>query len=221
MRWKWLLLAPLIVAVMVYITYDDFGLWPSVVFFSLVMAAAFYFYGQDIRSLTAVMKPLAAIYNGRFSPATLMRFPHFAFEAEDRRYSVHAMASAGQNAHSGPFTSVQIILPFKTARKAEIKRIALPVHRAVAALAPELQATTGDVAFDKAFRLAGRDQAIMVDLLNDILRTQLIASSLLGLHLRLVDGMITVFMDGLAKTSEEIEEMISLGNALADRCTPA
>ena len=59
MDWKWWLLAPLVVAVMVYITYDDFGLWPSLGFFTLVIPSAIYLYHQDSRGLSAIMKPRA------------------------------------------------------------------------------------------------------------------------------------------------------------------
>jgi len=220
MRWIWLLLVLLVVAVMIYLTYDDFGLWPSLGFFSLVISAAYYLYRQDSRSLSAIMQPLATQYGGALSPATMMSFPRLHFEIEGRSYSVQAMPTAGPRALPGPFTSVHVLLPFDSALRCEVKRKPALVRRAVASLAPEWQATTGDAAFDKAFRLAGRDQAIMAKLLSADLRARLLASQLMALHLRLADNEINVFIDGLAKKSDEIEEMISLANALVDRCIP-
>ena len=220
MRWIWFLFAPLIIAVMIYLTYDDFGLWPSLGFFSLVISAAYYFYRQDIRSLNAIMQPIATQYGGALSPATMMSFPRLHFKIEERSYSVQAMPTAGPSALPGPFTSVQVILPFDSDLRCEVKRKPALVRRTVASLAPEWQATTGDAAFDKAFRLAGRDQTIMANLLNDDLRARLLSSQLMALHLRLADNEVNVFIDGLPKKSDEIKEMISLATALADRCIP-
>lgn len=221
MHWKWWLLAAPVIAVMVYITADGFGLWPSLGFFALVIPAAFYLYSRDSRGLTAIMKPAAARYGGTFSPASLMNFPQLSFEAEGRLYAVHAMPTAGPNAKPGPFTLVRLTLPFDSEREASVKRAPALIRGAVAALAPEWQATTADPAFDKAFRLEGRDQANMAERLDEKLRARLMASQLAALHLRLAGDEITVFIDGLAKTSAEIEEMIALAGALADRCQDA
>jgi hypothetical protein len=217
MHWKWWLFVPPVITVMVYITYDAFGLWLSLGFFSLVIPAAFYLYRQDSRGLTAIMKPLATQYSGTLGAATLMNFPQLHFEAEGRRYSVQAMPTAGPTSLPGPFTFVQLILPFDSACQCEVRRTPALVRGVVATLAPERQATTADPAFDKAFRLAGSDQAIMADLLNSDLRALLMASQLAALRLRLAGNEIYVFIDGLPKTSAEIEEMINLACALADR----
>ena len=56
MRRIWFLFALPIVAVMIYLAYDDFGLWPSLGFFSLVISAAYYLYRQDIRSLNTALR---------------------------------------------------------------------------------------------------------------------------------------------------------------------
>jgi hypothetical protein len=161
MHWKWWLLAPPVVAVMVYITYDDFGLWPSLAFFAVVIPAAFYFYRQDSRRLGVIMKPIAARHGGTFRPATAMNFPQLHFEADGRRYAVHAMPNAGASAPPGPFTFVQLTLPFDSSFQADIRRTRARIRGAVAAMAPEWQATTGDPVFDQAFRLEGSDQANM------------------------------------------------------------
>lgn len=218
MDWKWWLLAVPVIALMVFLTYDDFGLWPSLGFFSLVMFVAFYLYRQDSSGLTAIMQPLAARYGGTLRPASPMTFPSLHFETEDRHYRVHAMPTAGPNALPGPFTFVQLTLPFDSTLQAEVKRTPARIRGAVAALAPDRQAITGDPAFDQAFRLKGRDQAVMVDLLDDDLRASVLAAQLAGLNLRLAGDEITVFIDGLAKTTAEIEEMIALAGALAERC---
>lgn len=220
MYWIWFLFALLIIAVMTYLTHDHFGLWPSLGFFSLVISAAYYFYRQDIRSLNAIMQPVATRYRGTLSPATMTRFPRLHFKIKDRFYSVHALPTAGANALPGPFTSVRVTLPFDSALHCEVKRKPALVRGVIASLAPEWQATTGNAAFDKAFRLGGRDQTIMANLLNDDLRARLLSSQLLALHLRLADNIVNVFIDGLPKKSSEIEEMISLATALSDRCTP-
>lgn len=221
MHWKWWLLALPVIAVTVLITYEDFGLWPSLGFFALVISAAFYLFSQDSRGLSAIMKPIAARYGGTLSPATLMNFPQLHFEAEGRLHAIHAMPNAGASSLPGPFTFVRLTLPFDSGHQAGVRQVPARVRGAVAAIAPQLQATTADPAFDKAFRLEGRDQAIMAELLNDELRARLVASQLPALHLRIAGAEINVFIDGLAKATAEIEEMIALAGTLADRCQNA
>lgn len=85
-------------------------------------------------------------------------------------------------------------------------------------MAPRLQATTGDPDFDKAFRLGGRDPTALARLLDPDLRARMMAAQIPSLILRLRTNEITVFMDGLARTREDIEAMIALADALANRC---
>ncbi len=223
MHWKWWLFATLIIAVLVYIAYENFGenfgFWPSLGFFSLVIAVGLYLYRQDSRDLAAIMKPLAAQYGGTFRAATMMNFPQLLFEAKGRRFSVQAMPNAGAHAPSGPFTIVQLILRFDSARQGEISGTPALLRVATAALARERRVLRADAAFDKAFRVTGRDRRALADLLNDDLRSRLMFSRLAGLRLRLAGNEITLFIDGLAKTGTEIEEMIALAGALADRCS--
>ena len=192
--------------------------WPSLGFFSLIVLGAFYLYRQDSYGLIEVMTPLAARYGGTLKPATLMSFPQLRFEQKGRLYSVQAMPNAGSAALPGPFTFVQLVLPFDSACKADVKRKPALVRGALTAIALDWQATTGDSAFDNAFRFEGQDQKMLAERLNRELRARLIASALPGLHLRIAGKEIHVFVEGLVKTSSEIEEMIDLAGALADRC---
>jgi hypothetical protein len=218
MLWKWWLTGIPVVALLVFITHEAFGLWPSLGFFTLVYVCAGFIYRQDSRGLIGVLKPLAQKYGGELDTGTPLSYPQLRFEAAARRYCVRAMPNAGASVPAGPFTLVQLTLPFDSVRQAEVKRTPALIRGAVAALAPEWQAPTGDTDFNQVFRIEGRDQAVMVGLLDDGLRERLLASPLPDLRLRLRDATITVIMDGLAKTVAEVEEMIDLADAFADRC---
>ena len=98
--------------------------------------------------------------------------------ANGRRYAVHAMPSGGANAKPGPFTSVRLTLPSDSGCQAGIRRTPKLVRGVVAALAPDWQATTGDDAFDQAFRLEGRDQESLAELLDAPLRARLLQTQL-------------------------------------------
>lgn len=215
-KWWWLLLP--IIAVLVFFTHGDWGFWFSVGFFSLVLPLAFYLYQQDSRKLAAVMRPLAARYGGRFTAASPMSYPSLKLEVEGRHYAVHAMPSAGANARPGPFTSVRLTLPSDSGYQAGVRRSAKRVRGVVAAVMPEWQATTGDDAFDRAYRLEGRDQTGLAGLLDDPLRARLLASLLPELTMELRGAEIVVFIGELVKSSQDLEEMISLAGELADRC---
>ncbi len=219
MPWKWWLLAIPVVALLVFFTHEDLGFWPSLAFFSLAMLAGFYLYGQDSRRLTAVLKPLARRYGGSLSAATILSYPQLRFEAGGRPIAVHFMPNGGANGPPGPFTAVALTLPFDSSIESSAVLSPALVRGAVAALAPDWQATTGDAAFDQAFRLGGKDQAAMAALLDEALRRQLLASSLPKLRVNLRGAEIGIHMDGLAKTTAEIEEMVGLAQEVANRCS--
>jgi len=216
-HWKWWLLLPPIIAVLVFFTYEGWGFWLSAGFFSLVLPLAFYFYQQDNRNLTAVMKPLAVRYGGTLRAGSPMSYPQLAFETNGRRCAVHAMPSGGANAKPGPFTSVRLTLSSDSGLQAGIRRTPKRVRGVVAALAPDWQATTGDEAFDQAFRLEGRDQESLAELLDAPFRARLLETQLPELNLEFRGGEIVVFVSELAKTTADLEEMIELAGELADR----
>lgn len=218
MHGKWWFLLPPVIAVLVFMTYDDIGFWPSTGFFSLVVPVAFYFYQQDSRKLAAVMRPLAARYGGTLTGASPMSYPSLQVEVEGRQCTVHAMPNAGTSANPGPFTSVHLTLPSDSGYRAGVWRAKKLVRGLVAALAPEWQAVTGDDAFDRAFRLGGEHQEALAGLLDAPLRARLLASQLPELDLQFRGAEIVVFAGGLVKTSADLEEMISLAGELADRC---
>ena len=163
------------------------------------------------------MEPLAAKYEGFLIPGSLLGYPELRFEKAHQKVSVVSMPNGGTGA-PGPFTIVRLSRPFNTTLRAAVQRAPALIRGTIAAWAPERQSTTGDAAFDQAFRLEQRDQAIFAKLLDAEMRARLQKSTLPILRLALKDATVRVSKDGLAKSNSEIEEMIAIAGYFAARC---
>lgn len=164
---------------------------------------------------------LSAIYDGKVTGPHVLILPQLRFELNDRRFLVTAMAtsghvSAGASGYSGPFTFVDLELPFDTAGKIQIVRIAGVGDQLLASVALNKQMTTGDEAFDTAFRTRGSNDTYATVLLSETVRQTLLNSHLPRLDIRVDGRKISVHMDGFAQSGSEIEELIEIAVLLAD-----
>ncbi len=217
MVWKRCLVSVPIIGLMVFLTYDSFGFWPSIAFFTIVFLVAEYIYAQEARNLASILKPLALKYDGVLSHGAVLSYPSLRFESEDRKYSVNSLPTAGSGSRPGPFTVVSATLPFDTGLQASVRRSPARIRGAIAAVAPGIQATTGDARFDHAFRLEGSDKTALAKLLDARLRGTLLNSKIEALDLSVKAETVRVAMDGLAKSSSEIDELIALAKLLCER----
>lgn len=216
MHWAWWLSVIPMIGLLFYLTRDFFGFWPALIFSALVIPVSFYLLVQDSRRLLAAFRPLAVKYDGSITRASPLNFPALSFTENDREYRVNAMPNSGASAPSGPFSNLSLTGQHGFGGEARITRASPLVQGAVAMVAPALQATTGDPAFDRAFRLGGPDQAALAALLDDALRATLVASTLPNLRINLKGAQITVFRDNLVKDAGEVEELLALANRIAN-----
>ena len=194
---------------------------------ALIAAALAYAYwehtGQS-RNLTKIFTLLAEKHQGEVKRASPLVLPQLRFETNGRRFLVTAMATSGQvvagtSGYSGPFTFVDLQLPFDTGRKAQIVRASSAGKQLLGLVVPGAQVSTGDAAFDAAFRISGRDKTFAPHLLNETVRQKLLNSHLPRLDIRMAGQKIVVHMDGIAQSLEEIEELIEISVLLADRAS--
>ena len=191
---------------------------------ALIAAALAYAYwehtGQS-RNLTKIFTLLAEKHQGEVKRASPLVLPQLRFETNGRRFLVTAMATSGQvvagtSGYSGPFTFVDLQLPFDTGRKAQIVRASSAGNQLLDLVLPGAQVSTGDADFDAAFRISGRDKTLASHLLDETVRQKLLNSHLPRLDIRIAGQKIVVHMDGIAQSLEELEEMIEVSVLLAD-----
>ena len=107
--------------------------------------------------------------NFRSTGGSFLALPRLRFEMNDRRYLVSAMASSGAIGRvRGPFTFVEVDLPFDTGQRLLLERgmsVERAVDRLVDTVTPGTQATTGDKEFDSAYGIKGGDQSLISALL--------------------------------------------------------
>ena len=194
-----------------------------------IVAALVYGYwdhGKQSRHLAKLFAVLAAKYGGQVKRASFLALPQLRFERDSCRVLVGAMATSGQVAagssgYSGPFTFVDLELPFDSGQKIRAERATGLDHHAgrlVDSVVPGLYPKTGHAAFDDAFRIAGGDPAVAVRLFGPELRERLLASRLPRLRVRVVGSKVGVHSDGIAGTPGDLEEMIEIAAGLAENC---
>jgi hypothetical protein len=125
--------------------------------------------------------------------------------------------AAGTSGYTGPFTFIDLQLPFDTARETQIVRSSGVGDQVLDSVLPGEQVSTGDAAFDTAFRIRGRDKAFAQHLLDETVRRKLLNSHLPRLDIRVAGQNIIVHMDGIAQSLVELEELIEISILLADR----
>ncbi len=201
MSW-WLVIAALIAAALVY------GYWD---------------HSRQSRRLAKLFADLAAKHGGEVTRASFVALPQLRFELGARRVLVTAMATGGTPGRgSGPFMVVKLELPFDTEQKIRIERsdadLTGGANRLIDAVTPGSRPTTGDEAFDEAFRLEWSDPAFASRLLDPHVRRTLLNARLARIDVRLEGPTISAHSDGFATSTAEIEALIDIAVLWAERC---
>ena len=206
-------------------------IWWSVIPAVIVAALAYAYWehGKQGRRLTRLFAPLAASHGGEVKAATLLALPQLGFERDGRKYLVGAMASGGPNVSgtasrpgfNGPFTFADIELPFDTGHELRILRtdkLDRGVDTVVNSVAGSYRPTSGDEAFDRAFRIQANDQAFVDRVLAARLRDKLLCSRQQRLEVALTGTKISVHIDEYVKSAGDLDEMIEIATLLAENC---
>jgi len=193
---------------------------------AVIVAALGYGYWdhtKQSRHLANLFAALAANYRGQVKRASFLALPQLRFERDGRRVLVGALATSGQVAagssgYTGPFTFVDLELPFDSGQKIRAEPATGLEHHAgrlVEAVLPGRTPKTGHEAFDDAFRIAGGDTAFANQLFGPELREKMLASRLPRLPVRVVGAKVGVHIDGIASKQGDLEEMIEIAVSLA------
>lgn len=190
----------------------------------LIAAALVYGYRDHMRHsrrLSRIFAALAARHGGTVTRGSVLVLPQLRFAHDGRPVLVTAMASAGASAKErGPFTFAQVELPADTGAELRVERDPDIGERLIDAVMPGQPPTSGHEAFDRAFRIKGKDPAFAARLLDARVRYELLGAQLPRLAVRVVGRRITVDMHGIATAQAEIEELIKIAALLAERCAP-
>ncbi len=176
---------------------------------------------RESRRLTAIFARLSDQLGGRVVRASLLTLPQLHVDQDGAKLMVTAMPTSGQVAagttgYTGPFTFADLTLPHDSAMNLQILRI----HGIVDEITKTLSlrgCTTGDAAFDAAFRLLSDDCSSAKKCVGADIRHRLVESSLEGLDIRINGRKISVHMNGFVQTQGEIEELIGIATRLAGR----
>jgi hypothetical protein len=183
----------------------------------LAAAAVAYAYREHTRHwrrLAALFASLAHKYEGEVRPGSLLVLPQLRFEHDGGRYLVTAMANSGaHDGARGPFTFVDVELPSDSGQEIRVERRAVgrPADPSVAGTVP----IEGLHAFEDAFRIRASDAPATVRFLEAPVREKLMASRLPRLEARVEGQKVSVHMDGVATSREELEELIDIASLLA------
>ncbi len=189
-----------------------------IVIASAVCAAVIYAYREhrkDSRRLAALFLGLAEKYGGDVESGGWLYLPRLDFELGGRHCLLTAMATDGSEGGS-PFTLIELRLADDTGGKIRIRPVSgvsKPVN--VSDLFGE-RLSTGDRDFDDAFRVQGSSQVSVSALLGADVRRQLLASRALPIEVRVEGAKIAVTMEGIARSSEDLEALIETARLLAD-----
>jgi hypothetical protein len=183
----------------------------------LAAAAVAYAYREHRRHwrrLAALFASLSDEYGGEVRPGSLLVLPQLRFEQDGGRYLVTAMANSGaHDGARGPFTFVDVELASDSGHEIRVERRA--VRRPADPSAPGGVPIEGLHAFEDAFRIRARDASATVRFLEAPVREKLMASRLPRLEARVEGQKVSVHMDGIAASREELEELIDIASLLA------
>ena len=197
---------------------------------SIIAAALAYGYWDHTsqsRHLTKLFSLFAEKYGGEVKRANFLALPQLRFELDDRSFFVTAMATsghvvAGSSGYSGPFTLVDLELPFDTSQKVRVERsdanLTSGVNRFIDSISPVRRPATGHMEFDEAFRIEWSDQSFASRLLDLRVRQKLLNSRLPHLDVRVDGQKISVHTDGIAQSKTDLDEAIDIAVLLADHC---
>ena len=193
--------------------------WWLVITLIIMAAVAYGYWGHknESRHLAKSFALLAAERRGEVKPGNWLVFPQLRFEMKNRQYLVNAMATSGVEG-SGPFTFVDLELPFDTGQKIRVKRRTGVAKRPIEAVAHDGPPTTGHKDFDEAFRIEGSNQVFASGLLELPVRQKLLGSRMPGLEVRVAGQRISVHIEGIAKSKADLAELIDVATLLADHC---
>ncbi len=183
------------------------------------LAYGYWDHNHQRRHLGKLFALLAAKYRGEVKPGNLLVFPQLRFQMDGRRFLVAAMATDGSDSgESGPFTFVDLDLPFDTGQKIRVKRSTGGAKRRMDALGTGGHPTTGHKEFDEAFQIEGSDQVFASSLLELPVREKLLSSRARRLDVKVQGKKVSVHRDGITESAADLEELIDIARLLAERC---
>ena len=181
------------------------------------MAYGYWTHNHERLHLARLFGLLAPEHRGDVKPGSWLVFPQLRFWIGNRHYLITAMATDGtETGKSGPFTFVELEVPFDTFLKIRFKRNSHDTKRRRDGVATGRQATAANKEIDKAFQIEAIDPAFASSLLEAGVRQKLLGSRLPGLDVRVKDQKISVHMDGIAKSTADLEELIDIASLLAE-----
>ena len=174
---------------------------------------------RERRQLAGLFSLLCAKYGGELKAGNWLVYPQLRFERKNGHYLVAAMATDGSDSgDSGPFTFVDLELSFDTGRKILLKRSPSNAGSLVDGITPGREPTTGHRVFDEAFQIEGSHQGFASGVLQADVRQKLLAWHRPRLDVRIQGRKISVYMDGIATSKADLEELIDIASLLADHC---
>ena len=194
--------------------------WSILIALTIVAALAYGYWDhtRQRRHLGKSFAVLAARYRGQATPGNLLLLPQLRFERNGCRYLVAALATDGSDSgESGPFTFVDLELPFDTGREIHVKRGTGGGKRLMEAIGAG-RPTTGHREFDEAFQIETSDQVFTSALLELRVREKLLSSRARRIEVKVAGKKISVHRDGIAESTADLEELIDIAGLLADHC---
>jgi hypothetical protein len=194
------------------------------------LAYAYWEHRKQSRHLVDLFTPIATAYSGDIKAATVLTLPQLRFVRDGRRYFLGAMASGGtlvsgtasRPGFNGPFTFVNLEIQPETGHELNIQRtdrLDRSVNLLVSSVSSSHISTSGDSAFDNAFRIRSDDQAFIHHVLNPLLRQKLLGSTQQRLEIALSGPKISVHIDDYVKSPADLDEMIEIATLLAENCS--
>ncbi|NNE84326.1 MAG: hypothetical protein HKN28_10180 [Alphaproteobacteria bacterium] len=193
------------------------------------LAYAFWDHRKQSNRLVTLFTPIAEAYGGSVKPATLLALPQLRFDHEGRNYFIGAMANAGNRVSgsasrpgfTGAFSFANVEIERDTGQDLNIlrtDRLDRAAIRVIGSVSKTSLSTSGDSAFDSAFRIKSKDQAFVNHIVSPELRQMLLNSPQQRLEVNLKGSTISVHIDDYVKSAAQLDEMIGIVTLLAKTC---
>lgn len=213
-------------------TDEDAGVIWWIVIPAVIVAAlahAFWDHRKHSRLLVGLYTPLATTYGGSVKAASFLALPQLRFARGGGRYMVGAMATAGTRVSgsasrpgfTGPFTFAHVDLPRDTGQDLNVlktDRLDRAMLRLATAVSGGREPTSGDGAFDRAFRVTANDQGFVDRVLDPTLRQKLLDAPYQRIEVAVAGIQVRVHIDGYVKTVGDLDGMMEITTRLADNC---